>query len=93
MVLEPHLLKQIVEVMEVTAVVLHRGALAHYTVSERGRDRFDAHLLMYGGDPASSPPQQVSLEKQGRHCIGNVEDIELLDDIYYAVKEKLNGRA
>jgi hypothetical protein len=85
-------MKQIIVVMEFTAVVLHRGARAYYAVSERGRDRFVASLVAYKGDPASSPPTQVSLEKQGRHCTGNVEDIALLDELYYAAKEKLNNQ-
>jgi hypothetical protein len=75
--------------MEVAAVVLHRGALAHYTVAERGKDRFVAHLLYYRGDPASTPPKEVMLEKQGRHCTGSVEDVGLLDELYYAAKENL----
>ncbi len=83
-------MKQISTIMDVTAVVLHKGALAHYTVSGMEKDRFVAHLLAYRGDPASSPPQQVSLEKRGRHCIGSTEDVELLDDIYYAAKEEMN---
>ena len=81
--------KQIFEAMEVTAVVLHRGALAHYAVTERGKDRFEAHLLKYGGDPAGSPPQNVSLEKIGRHCVGNVIEAGLMDDIYYAAKDQI----
>ncbi len=78
--------------MEVTAVVLHKGALAHYTVAEEGRDRFVAQLLAYNGNPNSSPPKQVSLEKHGRHCTGNVEDVELLDELYYAAKEKMKEK-
>jgi hypothetical protein len=91
--LEPQLFEQIKCDMEVTAVVLHRGALARYMVAESGKDGFVAHLLAYSGDPASSPPQQVSLQKEGRHCMGNVDDVGLMDEIYFAVKEKLNGRA
>jgi hypothetical protein len=78
--------------MDVTAVVFHKGALAHYTVSRREGNRFVAHLLAYSGDPASSPPQQVSLEKQGRHCVGSVDDEALLDDLFYATKEEWQRR-
>ena len=78
--------------MSITAVVLHKGALAHYSVVESGADRFVAHLLAYSGDPASTPPEQVSLEKQGRHCTGSVEDVALLDDLYYAARDKLQNR-
>ena len=78
--------------MEVAAVVLYRGALAHYTVAKRGKDRFVAKLLAYRGDPASCPPGEVSLEKQGRHCTGTVEDVALLDELYFAAKEKMDQR-
>lgn len=78
--------------MDVTAVVFHKGALAHYTVEEKGRNGFVAQLVTYGGDPASSPPANVSLQKSGRHCTGNVQDEALLDDIYYAAKEQLQRR-
>lgn len=86
-------LKQIFEVMQMTAVVLYRGALAHYTVTQRGENRFVANLYAYKGDPANSPPRQLSLEKRGRHCTGSVENEELLDELYYAAREKLNLRA
>jgi hypothetical protein len=75
--------------MEVTAVVLHKGALARYVVAEKGGDRFVAHLLLYSGDPASSPPKHVDLEKTGRHCVGSATDVELMDDIYYAAKAEM----
>lgn len=78
--------------MNVTAVILHKGALAHYIVSQKEEKRFVAQLLTYGGDPISSPPQQVSLEKIGRHCVGNVVDVGLMDDIYYAATEELRRR-
>ena len=74
---------------EVTAVILHNGGLARYQVAERGKDRFVAQLLTYSGDPASSQPQQVNLQKIGRHCVGNVIDVSLMDDIYYAAKEQM----
>lgn len=78
--------------MDVTAVIFHKGALARYTVEEKGKDKFVAHLLAYGGDPASSPPAQLSLQKQGRHCSGTIDDEVLLDDIYYAAIEQLQRR-
>jgi hypothetical protein len=91
-VLEAEALKQIFDIMEVTAVVLHQGALAHYTVAQRGKDRFVAKLKAYRGDPASTPPEKVSLEKRGRHCTGTVADVNLLDELYYAAREKLQER-
>lgn len=91
--LEPQQLKQIVIIMNVTAVVLHEGALAHYTVTEWGKERFVARLYAYRGDPASTPPNEVYLVKEGRHCTGSIADVALLDELYYAAKEKLEQRA
>jgi hypothetical protein len=76
------------EGMEVTAVVLYKGALAYYTVSKRSEESYVAHLLMYNGDDQNNPPRLISFEKSGRHCTGDIEDQNLMDDICYAVKEK-----
>lgn len=78
--------------MDVTAVIFFRGALARYTVTGRGDKRFHAHLLSYSGDPASSPPADINLEKQGRHFVGNTKEEELMEDIFYAAKEELNRK-
>ncbi|HEV7330551.1 MAG TPA: hypothetical protein VGN63_05875 [Flavisolibacter sp.] len=78
--------------MELTAVVLHRGVWAQYKIVEREQNRFTACLLSYSGDPATAPPRRVSMEKIGRHCVGNIVDEVLMDDLYYAAKEELAKR-
>jgi len=78
--------------MDITAVIFHKGALAHYTVSQREGNGLVARLLAYSGDPASSPPKQVSLVKTGRHCTGSIDDEELMDEIYHATKSEVSRR-
>jgi hypothetical protein len=82
--------------MEVTAVVLHDGALAEYEV-EIGREGLcTARLSRYNGKPENQPPQCVSLHKEGRHWIGDITNKSLSDDLGYAVEIKakplLDGR-
>ena len=74
--------------MEVTAVVLFKGSLAYYSVSSREGEIYVAHLLTYSGEPENYPPQRISFEKQGRHCIGSIEDRDLMDDICDAARDK-----
>lgn len=74
--------------MEVTAVVLHDGALAHYEVSI-GRDgTCQAHLSNYRGNPGHMPPQEIALRKEGRRWVGNVSDKMLANDLGYAIEIK-----
>lgn len=74
--------------MEVTAVVLHEGALAHYDVSIENGGRCDARLLSYNGNSSQSPPEQISLKKEGRHWLGTSTDQQLSDDLGYAIESK-----
>jgi hypothetical protein len=74
-------------IMEVTAVVLHDGALAHYDV-EIGRGGVcTAYLSNYRGD-GNIPPQKIILQKEGRHWVGNISDESLAQDLGYAVELK-----
>lgn len=74
--------------MEVTAVVLHDGALAHYDV-EIGRGGVcTAHLANYRGESRSQPPQVIVLRKEGRHWVGDVNNENLSQDLGYAVELK-----
>jgi hypothetical protein len=80
--------------MKITAVVLHKGSLAHYTVSEKRDGSFEARLLRYGGKDEDAPPGQVWFVKDGRHCTGSTKDQELMDELCAAVlleKEKRGG--
>lgn len=80
--------------MKITAVVLHKGSLAHYTVSQREDGSFEARLLRYGGTGKEAPPRAIWFVKDGRHCTGNTTDQELMDELCAAVqleKEKQSG--
>ena len=74
--------------MEVTAAVLHDGALAHYDVSI-GRDgTCMARLSEYNSRSGKPPPHEVVLRKEGRHWIGEGADKHLADDLGYAIEIK-----
>ncbi len=74
--------------MEVTAVVLHDGALAEYEV-EVGKDGVcTAHLSKYNGNPDHTPPEQVRLQKEGRHWVGDTNNRNFDDELGYAVEIK-----
>ena len=80
--------------MKITAVVLHKGSLAHYTVSEREDGNFEARLLRYSGDRKDAPPQAIRFVKDGRHCTGTTSHQELMDELCAAVqleKERRSG--
>ena len=72
--------------MDVTAVVLHKGALAHYAVHAERNDVFEAHLLRYSGAQENEPPQDIEFSREGRHCTGSTAEQDLMDDIYNAVE-------
>lgn len=74
--------------MNVTAVVLHKGALAHYAVHQDGDQVYEAHLLRYNGAQENEPPHDIEFSKAGRHCTGSTDEQDLMDDILYAVQVK-----
>jgi hypothetical protein len=77
--------------MRITAVVLHNGSLAHYTVLQREDGSFEARLLRYSGKGKEAPPPAIWFVKDGRHCTGNQE---LMDEPCAAVeleKERQSG--
>ena len=74
--------------MEVTAVVLHGGALAHYDVEVGGDGICTAHLSKYNGRPDQTPPQNVTLHREGRHWVGNINNKDLSEDLGYAIELK-----
>jgi len=76
---------EIGRVMDVTTVVLHKGALAHYVVHSEDR-RFEAHLIRYSGARENEPPHDIAFQKAGRHCTGSTEEQDLMDDLCYAVE-------
>lgn len=80
--------------MKTTAVVLHKGSLAHYTVSEQEDGSFEARLLRYSGKEWEAPPPWIRFVKDGRHCTGTTGEQELMDELCAAVqlyKEREGG--
>lgn len=71
--------------MKITAVVLHRGSLAHYTVAEVEDGWLEADLLRYDGKHRNTPPQGIRFIKNGRHCSGDTKNRELMDELCAAV--------
>jgi hypothetical protein len=87
------LYQQTLEDMKITAVVLHNGLPAHYTVSEKEDGWFEAHLLRYGGARKDAPPQRIRFVKEGRHCTGDTSEQELMDELCAAVKYSKQGNS
>jgi len=72
------------------AAVLYKGALAYYRV-KKDEDGFTAQLLHYKGHINNTPPKEIFFIKDGRHCTGNTEEQELMDDLYETVKTHFGG--
>ena len=72
--------------MEVTAVVLYKGALAHYTVTKNCEQDYEARLLEYRGTVENGPPDVIHFVKEGRHCIGDTAEQDLMDELYSTVQ-------
>ena len=72
--------------MDVTTVVMHKGALAHYAVHTEDEAHYEAHLIRYKGAPENEPPHDIEFSKDGRHCTGSTEEQDLMDDICNAVQ-------
>ena len=74
--------------MEMTAVVLHEGALAHYEV-EIGKDgRCYAHLHKYNGRAENAPPRDLTLQKERRRWVADERYKDLSDELGYAIELK-----
>lgn len=74
--------------MAFTAIVLFRGSLAHYSVTIENDGTYVAALQKYSGKTGTLPPSAIVFKKQGRHCMGNCGEQDLMDDIYEAVQSK-----
>ena len=74
--------------MEVTAVVLYDGALAHYEVSIEGNGICKARLSRYNGSPEHTPARNITLHKEGRHWVSDNTNPVLSDDLGYAIEIK-----
>lgn len=74
--------------MEVTAAVLHDGALAHYDVSIEGDGVCLARLSEYNSRSGKTPPREILLKREGRHWVSNEVDKNLSEDLGYAIEIK-----
>lgn len=82
--------------MEMTAVVLHEGALAHYEVAISEDGRCHARLQKYNGRQENAPPHQLVLHKERRKWVADERYRDLSDELGYAIELKakplLEGR-
>ena len=82
--------------MEMTAVVLHEGALAHYEVEIGADGRCYAHLQKYNGRQENAPPRDLTLQKERRRWVADERYKDLSDELGYAIELKakpiLEGR-
>ncbi|ANE50920.1 hypothetical protein SY85_10810 [Flavisolibacter tropicus] len=77
--------------MEISAVVMYKGALAYYIVDKGSGQLYKAHLTRYGGAPINEPPSHLQFIEEGRHCFGNTNNQELMDELCYTVKQQIGG--
>jgi hypothetical protein len=82
--------------MEMTAVVLHEGALAHYEVAIAEDGTCHAYLQKYNGRRENAPPQRLVLHKERRRWVADERFADLSDELGYAIELKakpiLEGR-
>jgi hypothetical protein len=82
--------------MEMTAVVLHDGALAHYDVEVGEDGRCYARLQKYNGRADNAPPRSLTLQKERRRWVADERYKDLSDELGYAIELKakpiLDGR-
>ena len=74
--------------MEMTAVVLYEGALAHFEVEVGRNGECTARLSRYNGKPGTAPTQTIRLHKEGRHWVSDDSNSALSDDLGYAIEQK-----
>jgi hypothetical protein len=83
--------------MEMTAVVLHEGALAHYEVAIGEDGRCYAHLQKYNGRSENAPPRDLTLQKERKRWVADERYKDLSDELGYAIELKakpiLDGRS
>jgi hypothetical protein len=74
--------------MEMTAVVLHQGALAHYDVEIGSDGKCYAHLQKYNGRMENAPPRDLTLHKERRRWVADERQDDLSDELGYAIEMK-----
>jgi hypothetical protein len=76
--------------MEPSISVLYKGFLAHFTITKIKDGVFTAHLLKYQGHIVNEPPQEFTLQKEGRHWCNANTNQDLLDDVGFAIEDRQN---
>ena len=74
--------------MEMTAVVLHEGALAHYDVAIGENGQCYARLQRYNGRQENAPPQRLTLHKERKRWVADERFKDLSDELGYAIELK-----
>jgi hypothetical protein len=69
------------------AVVVYKGALAHYFITQEKPDVFNASLLEYRGE--GQPVPHITLVRGMRHWSGSVEDESLLQELGAAIDRNI----
>jgi hypothetical protein len=75
--------------MVMKAIVMYRGALAQYFVTQENEGIFNAHLARYDGKVDHWPPYKLTLIRGGRNWTGNAEDPTLIQGIGKVIEKKL----
>ncbi len=74
--------------MEVTAAVLYRGALAHYEVEIDQEGACHARLSSYSGARGTTPPDRITLSREGSYWVSDSNDAPLISELGYAIEIK-----
>jgi hypothetical protein len=72
----------------IKAVVIHRGGLAFYRLSQKEEGIYVAHLSRYDGKSRDTPPDEVLLVKEGAQWHSNVAYTQLVQDLGALVAQK-----
>lgn len=77
--------------MEIKAVVMYRGAIAHYSITQENEGIFTAHLNRYDGRVDHHPPYKLTLIKGLGAWSGSIDDPTLLNNLGRVIEKKVNG--
>lgn len=77
--------------MEMKAVVMYRGGMAHYSITQENEGIYSAHLNRYDGRVDHYPPYKVTLIKGVQNWSGNIEDATLLNNLGRVIEKKINS--
>lgn len=73
----------------VKAIVMYRGALAQYLITQEHEGIFNAHLSRYDGKVDHLPPYKLTLIRGALKWTGNSEDPALIEALGKVIDKKL----